>query len=229
MSIAEKLTAIAENEQRVYDAGFAAGQAAGGGGEDLFAHATNLNNMFEGATFPEGYELTVNAPALKAEVNRIISYAKNIKKFTLKGNAANNVISCQYAFRGGNMLEVIDFTGLGEGGLKANYLNGAFSANQKMVSILGEFDFSSLVNCNASFEDCFALQDIRFKAGTLSKSLGMVNSGMLTDESIQSILDGLADLTGGTAQTFTFHATVGARLTEAQKAAVTAKNWTLVY
>ena len=228
MSIAEKLTAIAENEQKVYDAGFAAGQAAGGG-ENLFSYATGLMSLFEGATFPEGYELTVEAPNLRHGVDRIISYAKNIKRFTLIGNKTNALISAQYAFRGGNMLEVIDFTGLGEGGLKANYLNGAFSADQKLVSILGELDFSEAVNVSSSFSDCFALKDIQFKVGTLSKSLSLVNSNKLSDESIQSILDGLADLTGGVAQTFTFHATVGAKLTEAQKAAVTAKNWTLVY
>lgn len=32
MSVAEKLTTIAENQQRVYDAGYAKGQAEGGGG-----------------------------------------------------------------------------------------------------------------------------------------------------------------------------------------------------
>ena len=32
MAIADKLAIIAANEQRVYDAGYAAGQAAGGGG-----------------------------------------------------------------------------------------------------------------------------------------------------------------------------------------------------
>lgn len=229
MSIAEKLTTIAENQQKVYDAGYAAGQAGGGGGEDLFAYAASLNNMFEAVTFPESYELTVNAPALKNGVDRIISYAKNIKKFTLKGNTANNALSCQYAFRGGNMLEVIDFTGLGDGGLKPTYLNGAFSANPKLVSILGELDFSAAVNVNAPFETCTALVDVRFKAGTLSKSLNMVYSKSLSDESIQSILDGLADLSGATAQTLTLHATAGGKLTDAQKTAAAAKNWTLVY
>lgn len=34
MSIAEKLIIIAENMKKVYDAGFAAGQAQGGGGSD---------------------------------------------------------------------------------------------------------------------------------------------------------------------------------------------------
>lgn len=37
MSIAEKLQTVAENQQKVYDAGYAAGQAAGGGGGDTEA------------------------------------------------------------------------------------------------------------------------------------------------------------------------------------------------
>ena len=198
-------------------------------GEDLFQSATGLNNLFEGATFPEGYELTVNAPALKNGVDKIISYAKNIKKFTLKGNTANNALSCQYAFRVGNMLEVIDLTGLGVGGIKPSYLNSAFSGNSKLVSILGEIDFSMAVNISSSFADCTALVDVRFKAGTLSKSLDMKNCRSLSDESIQSIIDGLADLSGATAQTLTLHATAGGKLTDAQKTAAAAKNWTLAY
>ena len=51
----------------------------------------------------------------------------------------------------------------------------------------------------------------------------------LTDESIQSVIDALKDLTGETALTVTFCAGVGAKLTDEQKATITAKNWTLVY
>ena len=36
-------------------------------------------------------------------------------------------------------------------------------------------------------------------------------------------------LTGSTAQTLSLHADVGAKLTDAQKAAASAKNWTLAY
>lgn len=36
MSIAEKLTAVAENQQRVYDAGYSAGQQAGGGSDSYY-------------------------------------------------------------------------------------------------------------------------------------------------------------------------------------------------
>ena len=46
---------------------------------------------------------------------------------------------------------------------------------------------------------------------------------------MQSIIDGLKDLTGAESQTLTFHSAVGNKLTDTQKATITAKNWTLVY
>lgn len=65
--------------------------------------------------------------------------------------------------------------------------------------------------------------------GTIGKSITFPNSPKLTTASVDSIINALKDLTGQTALTLTLHATVGAKLTEAQKAAITAKNWTLVY
>lgn len=68
---------------------------------------------------------------------------------------------------------------------------------------------------------------LRFAKQTLKVSIDMSYCYSLDDESIQSILDGLADLADDTAQTLTLHADVKARLTDEQIAAVTAKNWTI--
>lgn len=65
--------------------------------------------------------------------------------------------------------------------------------------------------------------------GAIGKSLNIANSSLLSNTSVQNIIDCLTDLTGGTAQTLTLHANVGANLTDEQKAVITAKNWTLVY
>jgi hypothetical protein len=73
-----------------------------------------------------------------------------------------------------------------------------------------------------------SLKEIRFVPSTIICNT-YFTSAVLSDDSIQSIIDGLADLTGSTAQTLTLHATVGAKLTQAQKDAAAAKNWTLVY
>ncbi|MBE6983108.1 MAG: hypothetical protein E7435_02325 [Ruminococcaceae bacterium] len=80
----------------------------------------------------------------------------------------------------------------------------------------------------SNFAGCSALKNITFD-GVIPTSISMDNSPLLTTASVQSIIDHLKDLTGANAQTLTFHATVGEALTDAQKAAITAKNWTLVY
>lgn len=72
------------------------------------------------------------------------------------------------------------------------------------------------------------LEEIRFE-GVIGRNLRLQWSGKLSDASVQSVIDHLKDLTGATAQTLTFHADVGAKLTQAQKDAISAKNWTLVY
>ena len=65
--------------------------------------------------------------------------------------------------------------------------------------------------------------------GTIGTSIGFPNSNLLSNTSVQSVIDALKDLTDQTSQTLTLHATVGANMTDEQKAAITAKNWTLVY
>ena len=77
------------------------------------------------------------------------------------------------------------------------------------------------------FYHCYALKNISFVAGCIKKSISFAQSDKLTDESIQSIIDGLADLTGQTAQTITFHPDVKNKLTEEQIASVTSKNWNI--
>lgn len=65
--------------------------------------------------------------------------------------------------------------------------------------------------------------------GKIGTNVWFNSLGKLDDETVQSIIDALVDLSGKTAQSVTFHKTVGNKLTEAQKATITAKNWTLVY
>ncbi len=83
-------------------------------------------------------------------------------------------------------------------------------------------------NINGLFTWYQLLQNVVIE-GKISKSFTMQWSANLTVESLQSFVDALVDLTGQTAQTWTLHNTVGNKLTEAQKATITAKNWTLVY
>ncbi|MBE6943295.1 MAG: hypothetical protein E7453_03415 [Ruminococcaceae bacterium] len=79
-----------------------------------------------------------------------------------------------------------------------------------------------------TFDWTTALTDITIE-GTIGNSIAFPNSNKLTTASVQSVIDHLKDLSGAASQTLTLHAAVGGSLTDAQKAAITAKNWTLVY
>lgn len=79
---------------------------------------------------------------------------------------------------------------------------------------------------SAPFNNCYALKNITF-GGTIGKDISFASSSLLTVESVQSIIDHLANLTDGTAQVLTLHADVKAKLTEEQIATITNKNWTL--
>lgn len=88
-------------------------------------------------------------------------------------------------------------------------------------------NFSSATDVGNTFGACKSLKEVRLVSGSLSRSISFIQSPLLSDASIQSIIDGLADLTGQTAQTITFHADVKAKLTTEQIATITSKNWTL--
>ena len=79
-----------------------------------------------------------------------------------------------------------------------------------------------------TFNSSGALKNIIF-GGEIKKSINFSRCTKLSAESVQSAIDHLADLTGTTTQTLTFASAIGSALTEEQKAAITAKNWTLAY
>lgn len=148
--------------------------------------------------------LTINVPNAVTGANQMITSSTNdntLKHLTLNVDLSN-------APRFNNMLtkihalEIIDGTPI---------------------------NLSSATNINNIFSFCSALKEVRFVANTIKLSITFAQSGDLSAETIQSIIDGLADLTGDTAQTLTLHATVGSKLTDEQKATITAKNWELVY
>jgi hypothetical protein len=90
-------------------------------------------------------------------------------------------------------------------------------------------DISNATSVNYAFNGCTKLKRISFVPGCIKVSIGFPASSLLDPESLQSILEGLADLTGKEQQTLTLHATAGGKLNEEQKAQIAAKNWFLVY
>lgn len=86
-------------------------------------------------------------------------------------------------------------------------------------------DATSATNFNDITSSCNKLKELRFKENTISANINVNSSVYLSDETIQSIIDGL--MTVESTKTLTFHANVKLRLTEEQIATITSKNWTL--
>ena len=84
-------------------------------------------------------------------------------------------------------------------------------------------------NFTDGFISCNKLANFTLTGTIGGTALDLRWSGLLTDDSVQCIIDHLKDRTGTATATLTFHKDVGARLTAEQKATITAKNWTLVY
>ena len=75
------------------------------------------------------------------------------------------------------------------------------------------------------FRDCSLLKEVRIVENSIKVSINFGFCPLLSAESIQNIIDGLA--TVETAKTLTLHANVKTKLTQTQLDTITGKNWNL--
>ena len=208
-----------------------------GGGENLLDYARNINGIFNGANFGGGKDVVldvgakaVSAPAVNC-LQGVFLYTKGVKTIKLIYRAPAGSSNFNDTFgnaTGDNELELIDISET-INRITITAMSGTFRGRRGLKTVLGEIDASAVTGFKNCFNTCSSLETIRFKSGTIKVEISFAECPSFSNDTIQSIIDGLADLTGGTAQTLTLHATVGAKLTDAQKAAASAKNWTLAY
>ena len=106
--------------------------------------------------------------------------------------------------------------------------NGIVWKQVNLEEITGTpLDFTSATSCSLIFNNCDNLKEVRFKPNTISCNAPFNGSANFTNETIESIINGLVDLSGLTSKTLTLHTNVKAKLTETQLAIITGKNWTL--
>lgn len=115
------------------------------------------------------------------------------------------------------------------GGVRGNkWTNGGdmFFGCSALEEITEPLDCTSMTTATNMFQRCAKLKEVRFVAGSIKVSVQVNATTLLSAASVQSIIDGLADLTGGATQTLTLASAVA--VSDEQKAAITLKNWTLV-
>lgn len=111
---------------------------------------------------------------------------------------------------------------------KAAAWDSVFYGCGRLVSIGGKLDFSNAISHPSStFYLCKLLEQVEFVAGSIHLGVDLKTCPKLNDVSIQSIVDGFADMTGQETVTLTLHADVKAKLTETQIATLTGKNVTI--
>lgn len=195
------------------------------GGLQVIEFAQSWFDLFLNVTFEENAEINIlSKVAISNNMSGMFRQAKNVKKIKLSAAdfSTTNPIIANYMFTGSQSVEVIDISGLK---FQIGNAESVFQSCDSLKKIIGIIDFSKALKISNMFFGLVRLEEVRFEKETLSLSVSFAQSPLLSDVSIQSIIDGLA--TVETAQTLTLHADVKAKLTEAQISQITSKNWTL--
>lgn len=179
-------------------------------------------NGWNDATFQPKYSIHAENPYMLFRKSSITDIGQTLKErnvvMTLKGPIL------QYTFSG-MASKTLDNVVFAE---PITTMYTAFGSATNLESIECPIPVQDASISRDNFYWCYALKEIRFN-GTIASDLSFSYSANLSTDSIDSIIGALKDRTGTTAFTLTFHKDVGAKLTQAQKDAISAKNWTLVY
>ena len=194
--------------------------AGGSNSENSLYYATKLDGVYSAANFPENYSLTIrtkNVPTLY----QAFGAAVNLKHLKLIIEDKETPIQFSQTFRSCGA-ETVD---LSETSCKltSSCAYCFFQATTK--NIIGALDLSACTDLNYAFFS--PIEEVRIVPGSIYIDVRF-NSGGLTPESIESIIEGLADLTGQTTRTLTLNG-VWNKLTEDQLQRITNKNWSLAY
>lgn len=215
MNIADKLIRAKADLDAVYAAG----------GRGLFKYAAEPSRLFFDVDFGGQDEIIIEMPnVVSVNINEMFGRARGYKKLTalFRTDVAYNGYRFIYGLStGGSTIEELTILD----GMKFSRLEGFAQYCTKLKTINGRFDLSACTTVAQCFLSCAALEDISFVPGSIKISINLAQSYKLTDSSIRSIIEGLADLTGQTAQSLTLHTDVKNKLTPGQMEAIALKNW----
>lgn len=96
------------------------------------------------------------------------------------------------------------------------------------LEVISQLVLNGVTDCSGMFSGCSQLRELNVE-GSIDVNFNLSAAEFLSDESVEKVLACLKDLTGQTTQTLTLHDAVAGRLSDEQKAGITAKNWTLAY
>ena len=208
-----------------YERGYAAGYAEG---RDIWNYVRSIAGAFQNDTFPTGTNFVLNIPNLSIAANAgsfnyTFRSTTGLESITLKCTTRGVAMNAHGAFSRCSDLKFLD---LSEFNTTFGPSTDVFYSCTSLEEIRGEIE-NTTTNWTLWFASCVKLREVRFKPNSIKGQINLVECSLLSVDSIQSIVDGLADMTGGTSYKLTLHADVKAKLTEEQLATIAAKNWTM--
>lgn len=237
--IKSELDVIQANVPKVYDKGFKDGVTSTEEekGTMNIKYVNRIAHLFNGVRFSDVQKIVIDAYDELSECNYAFGNCEGTLK-TVVINAPNNTditsVSFQNCFSNNEVIEEVDLSGMDtyEGiVITTQGFNAMFNFASSLKTIKGRLNPYNAQNYQYAFNQCSALEDVEFISGSIYPSwnsgISFLRCSKLTDKSIQSIIDGLCDLTGETAQKLSLHTNVINKLTDEQKVQILSKNWTV--
>ena len=235
MSAANKLLTIAENIPKVYNAGYEKGKSEGGG-MTMANYASDI--QFTSDDWATSDTVVLDMPNMSA-MNSIFYNFDFLKIKHLTINSNTPVTNCQYAFRGGEGKSVLETVVLNiDTSECTTFSQMFFKHNMKRVEG-NPFDFSSATTIGRVFAYTYSVEYFRVVPESIKINADFGHCTMIDDDTVDSVVNGLFDLTEATAQTLILNKAVKARLeaddakedTDPEKrhwiSRITGKNWNI--
>lgn len=248
MSIAEKLTTIAENQERVFEAGYNKGKSEGGNTDEAYNQGVTDGKQAEWNAFWDVYQQNGNRTHYSYGFG-----GQGWTDSTFKPKYNMKPIHANYMFANSQITNLV--TALDKAGVELSFENTTgmtymfmYSQIQEVGTIdtrqarnvdflngwttvvtIGKIIFSDTVeqNIGGAYE-CEKLKNINAVEGVIRKNINFSPCKVLSMQSVDNLTNALATLPSGTTRTFSLHADVKAKLTDEQIATITeTKGWTL--
>ena len=235
MSIGEKLTIIAENMQKVYDAGVKTGYdkfwddfQQNGNRTDYRSALGGFNVESFKPKYPirptDAYFMFYNSGGGNLKIKDFVEYAK-------ENNIVLDYSRCTNAYYGVGCLRsqhfgVLDFSVCEN--MQSLFYGHQFNSTDSVVTI-DEFISSEITTYNANtFQHATQLTNLTMKGVIAKNSFNVSYCTKLTHDSLMSIINCLKDFSGsGTTYTVTLGTANLVKLSDSEKAIATEKGWTL--
>lgn len=216
MTIAEKLTQISENEQKVYEAGYEKGKAEGGGndafwdvyqdrGNNKMSHYMFAGNGWNDETFKPRYDIKFRYGctytfALSLMTDIVASL--QAQRVTLDTKEASNLTYLCYSMNS-RSFPVLDTTGVT--GYTYTSMRGIFYEAEQLEYI-DKIKTNETIFYNDWFHGCDKLKDVTFE-GVIGNDIDFQYSTLLSKASIKNIIGCLSDTASDETKTLTLSKT----------------------